>query len=107
LTQAERGGTPERLRRSHPENINRRRILSSLLPVPTDFIRWPIGPSMNIGAFCYPLEKKVVPENTTRQAAGAEQPFQLFVFNNLSCVIWNRFGSGFFDKSILKSETSV
>src|ERR1700731_5280202 len=58
LTQAERGGTPERLRRSHSDNINRRRILSSLLPAPTDFIRRPIGPAMDIGTLCYPLEKK-------------------------------------------------
>src|ERR1700730_3285386 len=72
LTQAERGGTPGRLRRSHAHKITRWRILSSGLPARTDDFRPPIGASMNIGTFCYPVEKTLVPENTARQAASAE-----------------------------------
>ncbi len=107
LTQAERGGTPEGLRRSHTPKITWPVILSSGPPAPADFFRGSTGPSMNIGTFCYPVETRLIPEKTARQAADAGGHCQLFVFDNLSWVIWNRFGSGFFDKSTLKSETSV
>ncbi len=32
---------------------------------------------------------------------------QLFVLSTRSCVIWKRAGSGFFDRSMLKSEINV
>lgn len=107
LTQAERGGAPDQLRRSHANNITQRRTLSSGPPAPKDFIRRSDGPSMNIGTLCYLLETTPILENTARQSAAVLGACQLFVFNNFSCVIWNRFGSGFFARSILKSETSV
>ncbi len=104
--QAERGDTPDQLNRSHLQRIIQRRIVSSGYagkarsnPLAGQFenvVDWRLS---NWNDFFF--------ANPAPRLGGPHGRCQLFVFEILSWVSWNSLGSGFFDKSMLKSDTRV